>query len=149
MTRWSKNGCAQYCRSCGVFAGCMLVCGCGLIPSSDSQQISGEGTVSVRLVNETFFIVDPRLILNGALQRTGPVGPAGEKTVGVDCAPDAVLTMDPILLISAANVQVSLNTPQLQQGIDYNCGDTVTIVYHQRVDGFLFVEVQTGALEAP
>ncbi|GEM_PF-1506049 len=100
--------------------------------------------VTLELVNETPFEVDPGVFINGSQLNTGLLFPAPDELVlDVDCFPGDLIEIDAILLdpFDPAFDVLSANVPVLEEGFEFLCGDIITIFYTQDAFGTFFVEV--------
>jgi hypothetical protein len=100
----------------------------------------------IDLVNDTLFDADPGVWVDDFLLDLGTLAPL-EGTdfpvaFDVDCFAGDTLTIDPTLLLPANVDLVAANGPVvLEEGIDYLCGDIITIELSQDGSGTFFVDV--------
>lgn len=115
----------------------------------DDDVIIVDDFVTVELVNNTGFLVDPGLFVSGELIIIDPPLDPGELlTLDIDCFLEDVLEVDATLLLPDADL-LAVNVPVLEEGISYLCGDIVTFFFEQDITGQFFVEVAVNDVLLP
>lgn len=122
---------------------------CSLVLPGGGVIIPADDFVTVELVNETDFPVDPGLFLEGEFIDNDLLDPLVVRTEEVDCLPGDRLGADAILYLSPNEEVYSDNVPELEEGFEYVCGDVITFFFTLDADGVFFTEVAVNDVFLP
>jgi hypothetical protein len=138
----------------GLFA---VAGGCGTTtrdqPPTVSPALLGAdippGAIGIDLANETAFTIDPLIWVGGyplGLRTLAPLEGFGEGTAyDVDCFSGDELVIDPALLLEDGDQVLPVNGPVvLQEGVDYFCGDLISVYPRLDEEGTYFVAVSVN-----
>jgi hypothetical protein len=99
----------------------------------------------IDLINDTVFDVDPGVSIDDFVLDLGVLAPLEGSDVpvpfDVDCFPGDTLTIDPTLLQPGGVDVLVANPLVIEEGIDYFCGDIITIDFFQDNTGTFFIDV--------
>ncbi|GMV95661.1 MAG: hypothetical protein AMXMBFR83_00330 [Phycisphaerae bacterium] len=106
-------------------------------------------SVTVELVNETDYPVDPGLFLDGEFIDNEIIDPLTLRTLDVDCRRGDLLGADGFLYLSPDEGVYSDNVLELEEGFEYECGDVVTFFYTVDDEGVFFLEAAVNDVLLP
>jgi hypothetical protein len=128
--------------SAGLASALLLLCAGTGCPSN---AVVVPDTFGIDLVNDTDFEVDPGVSVDQFPLDLGTLGPLEGSDVpvafDVDCLPGDTLTIDPILFLPDTDALAANGPIVLEEGIDYFCGDILTLEFSQDAAGTFFVDV--------
>jgi hypothetical protein len=101
--------------------------------------------VTVELINNTAFPVDPNLFISGEfIAIDPPLAPGEIEALDIECFLGDILETDASLIISPFEEVASANVPFLEEGFEFLCGDVVTFIFQQDIAGVFFTEVEVN-----
>lgn len=100
---------------------------------------AGDEFVTVELINETAYPVDPGLFIEDEFIDNDLLGSDLIRSADIECFSGDLLGVDPILFFAEDDGVASINVPTLEEGFEYDCGDIITFYLRQNSAGTFYV----------